>query len=150
VRRGLAPILACLPWLLWPALWNCYPLLFSDSGTYISQVVERHLGWDRPPFYALAVVLISLRLSLWPVVLAQGLLTGWVLHLLRRALWPGVGAWSLPVLAAMLGLVTSLPWITAEIMPDFLTALMAAALWLLVIRPERLRRVESLGLRIPG
>jgi hypothetical protein len=146
VRRGLAPILACQPWLLWPALWNGYPLLFSDSGTYISQIVERHLGWDRPPFYALAVMLISLRLSLWPVVLAQGLLTGWVLHLLGRALWPGAWAWSLPVLAAVLGLVTALPWVTAEIMPDFLTALMAVALWLLLVRPEGLRRVESWGL----
>jgi hypothetical protein len=148
VRRGLAPILACQPWLLWPALWNGYPLLFSDSGTYISQVVERHLGWDRPPFYALAVVLTSLRLSLWPVGLAQGLLTAWVLHLLRRALWPGAATWSLPVLAATLGLVTSLPWITADIMPDFLTALMAASLWLLLVRPERLRRVESWGLTL--
>jgi hypothetical protein len=146
VRRGLAPILACQPWLLWPALWNGYPLLFSDSGTYISQVVERHLGWDRPPFYALAVVVTSLRLSLWPVVLAQGLLTGWILHLLRRALWPEAAAWSLPVLAAALGLVTVLPWITAEIMPDFLTALMTAALWLLLVRPELLGQVESWGL----
>jgi hypothetical protein len=146
VRRGLAPILACQPWLIWPALWNGYPLLFSDSGTYVSQVVERHLGWDRPPFYALAVVLASVRLSLWPVVLAQGLLTAWVVHLLRRTLWPGAGDWCLPVLAALLGLVTALPWVTAEIMPDFLTALMAVALWLLLVRPEVLRRVERWGL----
>jgi hypothetical protein len=108
--------------------------------------VERHLGWDRPPFYALAVVLASLRLSLWPVVFAQGLLTGWLLHLLRRALWPEIGPWSLPVLAAVLGLVTALPWITAEIMPDFLTALMTAALWLLLVRSETLGQVESWGL----
>jgi hypothetical protein len=146
VRRGLAPILACQPWLLWPAIWNGYPLLFSDSGTYVSQIVDRHLGWDRPPFYALAVVLASVRLSLWPVVLAQGLLTGWVLHLLRRALWPWASAWSLPVLATALGLFTALPWVTAEIMPDFLTALMAVALWLLLVRPEELRRVERWGL----
>ncbi len=142
------PILACQPWLLWPALWNGYPLLFSDSGTYVSQVVERHLGWDRPPFYALAVMLVSLRFSLWPVVLAQGLLTGWILHLLRRMLWPEIGAWSLPVLAAVLSLVTALPWVTAEIMPDFLTALMAAALWLLLVRPGGLRRVESWALAL--
>jgi hypothetical protein len=142
------PILACQPWLLWPALWNGYPLLFSDSGTYVSQIVELHLGWDRPPFYALAVMLVSLRFSLWPVVLAQGLLTGWILHLLRRMLWPEIDAWSLPVLAAVLSLVTALPWVTAEIMPDFLTALMAAALWLLLVRPGGLRRVESWALAL--
>jgi hypothetical protein len=37
--------------LLWPAFWNGYPLVFADSGTYLSQAIERYAGWDRPIFY---------------------------------------------------------------------------------------------------
>jgi hypothetical protein len=37
--------------LLWPAFWNGYPLVFADSGTYLSQAIERYVGWDRPIFY---------------------------------------------------------------------------------------------------
>ena len=46
-----APILLSAAVLLWPALWNGYPLVFSDTGTYLSQAIERYLGWDRPVFY---------------------------------------------------------------------------------------------------
>jgi hypothetical protein len=42
-----------VPVLLWPALVNGFPLVFSDTGTYLSQVMEGHLGWDRPPFYSM-------------------------------------------------------------------------------------------------
>jgi hypothetical protein len=37
--------------LLWPAFWNGYPLVFSDTGTYLTQAIERYVGWDRPIFY---------------------------------------------------------------------------------------------------
>jgi hypothetical protein len=33
--------------LLWPALWNGYPLVFSDTGTYVAQAIEHYAGWDR-------------------------------------------------------------------------------------------------------
>lgn len=31
--------------LLWPALWNGYPLVFSDTGTYLAQAIEHYVGW---------------------------------------------------------------------------------------------------------
>jgi len=52
-------LLLSMPLLLWPALYNGFPLVFSDSGTYISQLIERHLGWDRPPFYSLFLLLLG-------------------------------------------------------------------------------------------
>ena len=33
----------CMPMLIWPALWNGYPIVFADSGTYLSQAVHRYL-----------------------------------------------------------------------------------------------------------
>jgi hypothetical protein len=45
--------------LLWPALWNGYPLVFADTGTYLSQAIERYLAWDRPVFYSLTTTNMS-------------------------------------------------------------------------------------------
>ena len=46
--RLAVPAAAAL--LLWPAMWNGYPIVFADTGTYLSQAVNRYAGWDRRPF----------------------------------------------------------------------------------------------------
>ncbi len=60
--------------LVWPALWNGYPLVYSDTGTYLSQAIERYLGWDRPIFYSLFLLPLHLTLTTWPVIAVQALL----------------------------------------------------------------------------
>ena len=50
--RAGVPILLGAALLLWPALWNGYPLVFSDTGTYLSQAINHYVGWDRPIFYS--------------------------------------------------------------------------------------------------
>jgi hypothetical protein len=46
--KPLVPILLAATLLLWPAFWNGYPLVFSDTGTYLSQAINHYIGWDRP------------------------------------------------------------------------------------------------------
>ena len=75
--------------LLWPALWNGYPLVFSDTGTYLSQAIEHYLGWDRPIFYSLFLLPLHMTLTTWPAIAVQALLMAHVLHLVRRTLLPG-------------------------------------------------------------
>ena len=65
------PLLLPLPLLLWPALLNGYPIVFSDTGTYLSQAIHLYLGWDRPAFYSLFMIALHMTLTTWPVVLAQ-------------------------------------------------------------------------------
>ena len=130
--------------LLWPALLNGYPLVFSDTGTYLLQVLERHLGWDRPVFYSLLMVPLHATLSTWPVVIAQAVLTLYLLHLALR-IFAG-SARLLPAIVGVLAIVTGLPWVTAELIPDFSAALLAIVMCVLVAAPERLGRREQLGL----
>src|ERR1700710_1917420 len=82
--RFAVPAAAAL--LLWPALWNGYPIVFADTGTYLSQAIHRYAGWDRPVFYSLFMLPLHGTLTLWPVVVAQALLTAWVLWLVCRVL----------------------------------------------------------------
>ena|SRR5271163_740951 len=92
--------------LLWPAFINGYPLVFSDTGTYLSQAIRHCLGWDRPVFYSLFPMPSHMKLSTWPVVVVQALLTAHTLHLVSRALrselpewwcrWPRRWRWRAP------------------------------------------------------
>ncbi|HET8995640.1 MAG TPA: hypothetical protein VFN42_03145 [Acetobacteraceae bacterium] len=124
--------------LLWPALYNGYPLVFADTGTYLSQAIERYLGWDRPVFYSLFLLPLHLTLTTWPVIAAQALLTGYTLHLLQQVLLPGSRAlWLVPLLAGA-SLATALPWFAAQLMPDVFTPLLVLALAMLVCTPARL------------
>ena len=141
LRIGIVLLAASL--LLWPAFWNVYPLVFSDTGTYLTQVIHRYLGWDRPVFYSLFLYPLHLQQSLWPPVVAQAILAGWLLHLLRRVLLPGAPPWALLVLVALLSVLTALPFIVSQLMPDVFTGLLVIAMALALLTPERLSRVEA-------
>jgi hypothetical protein len=147
--RGLtacAAILLAAPLLLWPAVFNGYPLVFSDTGTYLSQAVHHYLGWDRPVFYSLFLLPLHLTLTTWPVIVAQALLTTATLHLLRRSLLPSVSAWWLVPLTGMLVIISALPWLVSLIMPDLLTGLLVLSLGLLAFAAPSLSRGETIWL----
>src|SRR6185503_11210648 len=91
--KTLAPILLAAALLLWPAWWNGYPLVFADTGTYLSQAIERYLSWDRPIFYSLFLLPLHMTVTNWPAIAAQCILVVTVLHLVRRTLMPTLSAW---------------------------------------------------------
>lgn len=132
--------------LLWPALLNGYPIVFDDTGTYLSQAVHRYLGWDRPAFYSLFLFPLHLTITTWPDIAAQALLVASTLHLLRRVLLPAASPWRLLPLVAVLTATTATPWFASQLMPDIFTPLLVIALALLVLAPERLSRHERLWL----
>ena len=129
--------------LIWPAFWNGYPLVFADTGTYLGQALLHYLGWDRPPFYSLFLLVTHWQVSLWPPILAQGLLMAHLLGLVLRALGRSEHI-ALPLTAALLAVLTPLPWFVAQLMPDFFTGVMVLSLWLLGFRLA----VLSIGERI--
>ena len=143
---AIAPILLAGVLLTWPALWNRYPLVFSDTGTYLSQAIEHYAGWDRPIFYSLFLLPLHLTLTTWPVIAAQALLTAHTLHLARRTLFADASDWWLVPLAGVMATATALPWFVAQLMPDVFTGLLVLALILLILLPERLSPGERLWL----
>lgn len=136
--RRLWPFLVPLPMLVWPALLNGYPIVFSDTGTYLSQAIHLYLGWDRPAFYSLFMMALHLTLTTWPVVLAQAACVVVMLDAVRLAFFPTMPRAMLPVLLLALALLTGLPWLVSRLMPDVFTPLLVLALAILVFVPERL------------
>ncbi len=140
------PIVLSAALLLWPALLNGYPIVFDDTGTYLSQAVHRYLGWDRPVFYSLFLFPLHMTLTTWPAIVAQALLVTHTLHLVQRVLLPAVSPWWLLPFVAVLATTTATPWLAAQLMPDILTPLLILVLALLVLTPERLSRPEHVWL----
>ena len=132
--------------LLWPALRNGYPLVFSDTGTYLSQAIQHYLGWDRPVFYSLFLLALHWQRTTWPPIAAQALLAAGTIRLTQRCLCPTAGPLRFLALIAVLAVATPLPIFVSELMPDLFTGLLALALTLLVLVPDRLTRPERLGL----
>lgn len=112
--------------------------MFSDTGTFLAQLLIPFMNWDKPWIYGPVLVLMSLKLTLWLPAVAQGACVSWVL-------WRVQGAFRPPSPRAHLGLCLLLaagsaaPWFAAMLMPDILAPLTVLTLFLLAFdaRPPR-------------
>jgi hypothetical protein len=145
-RTAILTVPAAAMLLLWPAVWNGFPIVFADTGTYLSQAINHYAGWDRPIFYSLFMLPLHLTVTVWPVVVVQALLAAWVAWLVVRALAPDVSSIAFIAGAAVLSICTWLPWLVSELMPDLFTPLLVLVLCLLAWVPERLSSREQIVL----
>jgi hypothetical protein len=131
--------------LLAPTLWNGLPLIFSDTGGYVTRPIEGTLAMGRSALYGWFLYL-SIPHAFWPVIVAQAAATAWVIVLTLRCHGLGGRPWLALVLTAALSLLTSLPWFAAQLMPDILFPTAVLALHLLAFRTAQLDTAERLGL----
>lgn len=131
--------------LLWPALWNGFPLVFYDTGGYIMRMFEEGLGFGRSSLYG-AFLWPGIPLEFWPEIVPQAALVAWLVTLTLRV--HGFGG--RPALAATvvvaLGAITGLPWFTAQLMPDVFLLVAVLGLTLLSFHLTTLRAWEQLAL----
>ena len=116
--------------LLWPAILNRYPIVFSDTAGLEAMGLEPTIGWDKPWVYGPLTLLFHAGRSLWGVAVAQALLTSTVLWLTGRQLGLRGGAWH-GVICAVLALGSAAPWFTSFVMPDVFAPLTVLCLFLL-------------------
>lgn len=142
VVRPFLAILAGGTLLIWPALLNGYPLLFSDTGAFLAQTVVPLMIWDKPWIYGPFAWVFHQHVSLWGTILAQGVILSHLVWLLARVLG-GARPGRHLLLCAGLALFTTAPWSAALVMPDVMTpmAVLCAGLlswaWADLSRAER-------------
>jgi hypothetical protein len=134
------PLAALL--LLWPALWNGWPLVFSDTADYLWIWTTPGLRGIRPPAYGWLIGPLHLGRTLWPVIAAQALLTAWLVWLVLRRAGLSSG-WVLLGITAVLAVATGAPWFVSWVMADALTAPMVLAAVVLML--GGLARAEAIG-----
>jgi hypothetical protein len=157
LARGL-PIVAATLFFLWPALWNGFPLLFSDTLAILGQghaIVGKLAGrfeptWlydsSRPEIFSASLVFLHRGAALWPIVVVQAGLLAWTLWLVFRALCPRRPVILFLLLTAVLAAVTEVAWYASFVMPDIWGALFYLSFYLLVFVPGSLQRWERLVL----
>ncbi len=109
--------------LIWPALQNGYPLVYSDSGTYINAGFTKIIPVDRPILYCMFVKYMSLKKSLWFVIIAQAFIVLFVIHMLTRKFTTKNITLLSIIIIVILSFTTGLSNYTSQIMPDIFSAI---------------------------
>ena len=133
-----ATYLLCTASLSAAAIWNGYPLVYSDSGTYLHAFIARSNPPDRPIFYSVFAGLLHWQTSTWPIVAMQALIVVAILALTLRTLLPQSSHGLLLTIVGLLTLTSSLPWYTGQIMPDIFAAVTILAVYLAVMGRDSL------------
>jgi len=128
--------LAILVLLVLP-LSNGYPLLFSDSGTYI---ISGHIDYapvDRPITYGLFIRHLSLSWRLWLVVIIQAAIFNYCLFLMIRffAKLNKPFFWTF-IIALCLSIFTGISYFAGQLTADIFTSITVLSLFLIYYLPK--------------
>jgi hypothetical protein len=145
---ALAAIVAGALLLVWPAALNGYPLVFIDTISYLNHTTLPETPWDKTQAYGPFLHLFHWRLSLWPPLLAQGLVASHLLWLAQRMARGTAGPAAHLLVCGGLAALTAAPWFVATLMPDALTGL--APLCLLLLGFGALTRAETAWVALVG
>ncbi len=130
--------------LSWAAILNGFPLVFSDSGTYLDTALSfSSLPLDRPIFYSFFLLPMHGTLSLWPIVFFQNLIFLYVLYLTLRTMIGTVHRIYFLLVTLALAIFSSLPWHSGQIMADYFTAIVVLLCFLLGMCHDKLSRTET-------
>ena len=154
----MAAILLGALFLMWPAFFNRYPLLYPDSMTYlqngppVARALFLHQLSDyygmRSFIYSLGILPFHWNATLWPIVALQAMLTACVIWLVVRSLLPQRTVFWYLSLVMLLSLLTSASWFASLIMPDILGPLLYLCIYLLVFARDTLSRPERIAVAV--
>ncbi len=119
--------------LILPAIINGYPIVYSDTSTYIASGFELEMPFDRPITYGLFIRLFSLNgLSLWTVIFSQTYILVYLTQQLIAVFFKNLTQIYTIVFYFLL-LLTGIGWTCSQIMADVFTPLLIVSLFLSLI-----------------
>jgi len=123
--------------LLLPALFNRYPILFSDTADYLLRSRSLVASPIRAPGYALWIRLTSGASTLWLPVIAQSLFLA-ILIVRTLRLFGRPTTWQTLGIALALTVGSSAGWVSSKAMPDVFVAMVILGLYLAVAHWQQL------------
>lgn len=134
--------------LMIDAFYNGYPLVYSDTSTYIASGFELEIPFDRPITYGLFLRATSLNgVSLWSVIFSQAfLLSSLILLVMREFMNRSYYLYAGIISILFLSLITGVSWTVSQLMPDVFTAI--GFLLIILIMTGKFSRTIIVGLYV--
>lgn len=120
-----------------PAIYNGYPLVIPDTGTYINNGYTLQIPPDRPIAYCLFIRLTSLQFSLWFTIIFQAFITTWLI--LRTISFLEIflnKKLNSILLLLVCSFFTSASWFSSQLSPDIFTAYLLLSSLLLIFSDQ--------------
>ena len=140
VATSLAAVAAATALMMVPALWNGYPLFYFDSVDY----VRMPFTWEMPIYrtmpYAMMGLIAKLAGTLWIIPVLQSLAVAWLLHETLTVFTRIPAGMTLVPVAAVVAVLSGLPWFAGEIMADVFAGLVILGIAVLAFGGDRLGR----------
>ncbi len=117
------------------ALYNGFPLVYSDTSTYLASGFELETPFDRPITYGIFLRVASLNgLSLWLVIFAQALMVSFLIFCTTKLIF-GEKSYKKTGLAVILflSLFTGLSWTICQLIPDVFTPIAILCMILILL-----------------
>lgn len=105
-----------------PALWNGFPLIFTDSLSYLTSGVNLVAPVDRPIFYGLFLRTTNQIFNLWGPIFIQAVLLTYLLMKFARSMVPEMSNARLALWVLATSIFGTAPWFISQISPDIFTA----------------------------
>lgn len=123
-RRPFVYILFSSLILCIPALYNNFPFIYADTGTYLMSGFTDHVSAIRPATYGIFIRHISLNESFWLVILCQAIIVSWVIRQFIIRFFSEISDWIILLFIAILTAATTIGITVGMLMPDFATSIL--------------------------
>jgi len=127
--------------LSWVAFYNKFPLLYSDSGTYLGASTSLFPPVDRVIGYSFFIRWVTWQATTWTIVLFQNLIISFIIFMFLKLFFKNkqlIGFHLLTIV--VLTLCSSLCWFSCQIMPDIFTPALVLTLIVFLVS-ERIPKV---------
>ncbi len=116
-------------------LYNGYPLVYSDTGTYIYSGYDKFIPFDRPITYGLFLKFFSFDCSTWFVIIFQNLITSFVIYEVLKIFFAKSRNFNklYYVILFFLVITTGIGWYSNQLMPDFFAPLTILVFYTLML-----------------
>lgn len=123
-KRPFLSILLSSLVLCIPALYNNFPFIYPDTGTYLMSGFTNHVSALRPATYGIFIRHVSLQDSFWLVIFCQALIVSWLIRKFVLSFFKEMSDWSILLLISFLTATTTIGVTVGMLMPDFSTAIL--------------------------
>ena len=124
------------------ALYNKFPLLYPDSGTYLSSSISLFPAVDKVIGYSLFIRIVTWQATSWTIVLFQNLIISYLIFMFLKLFFNNKQLYFFHFFSIItLMLFSSLCWFSCQIMPDIFTSALILVV-LIFLNSEKINKID--------